>query len=97
MVWLGEASFAFYLFHKVVMSWGQGAVNGDRWDARWSLPFWLGFGVVTFAVTLGLAALLHTYVEKPLMRRFARPKPRAVTPPPAEPPFERELQGAGER
>lgn len=74
MVWLGEASFAFYLFHKIVMSWGQGAINGDQWDAQWSLPFWLGFGAVTFAVTLGFAALLHTYVEKPLMRRFARPK-----------------------
>lgn len=74
MVWLGEASFAFYLFHKIVMSWGQGAINGDQWDAQWSLPFWLGFGVVTFGVTLGFAALLHTYVEKPLMRRFARPK-----------------------
>lgn len=74
MVWLGEASFAFYLFHKIVMSWGQGAINGEQWDAQWSLPFWLGFGVVTFAVTLGFAALLHTFVEKPLMRRFARPK-----------------------
>jgi peptidoglycan/LPS O-acetylase OafA/YrhL len=30
--------------------------------------------VVTFAVTLGLAALLHMFVEQPLMRRFARPK-----------------------
>ena len=74
MVWLGEASFAFYLFHKVVMSWGQSFINGDQWDAQWSLPFWIGFGVVTFAVTLGLAALLHMFVEQPLMRRFARPK-----------------------
>lgn len=76
MVWLGEASFAFYLVHKIVMSWGQGAINGDQWDAQWSLPFWLGFGVVTFAVTLGLAALLHMFVERPLMRRFARPRPK---------------------
>jgi peptidoglycan/LPS O-acetylase OafA/YrhL len=98
MVWLGEASFAFYLFHKIVMSWGQGAVDGEAWGTTWSLPFWIGFGVVTFAVTLGLAALLHTYVEKPLMRRFARPKSR---PPVASvspvSPVERELAGAGER
>lgn len=78
MVWLGEASFAFYLFHKIVMSYGQKWINGDVWDAQWSLPFWLSFGAVTFAVTLGFAALLHMFVEQPLMRRFARPKKKEL-------------------
>jgi peptidoglycan/LPS O-acetylase OafA/YrhL len=78
MVWLGEASFAFYLFHKIVMSYGQKWINGDVWDAQWSLPFWLGFGAVTFVVTLGFAALLHMFVEQPLMRRFARPKKKEL-------------------
>jgi peptidoglycan/LPS O-acetylase OafA/YrhL len=100
MVWLGEASFAFYLIHKIVMSYGQQWINGDVWDAQWSLGFWLGFGAVTFAITLALAAGLHMLVEQPLMRRFARPRAKTVPvveAPPKEPPFERELQGAGER
>jgi peptidoglycan/LPS O-acetylase OafA/YrhL len=105
MVWLGEASFAFYLLHKIVMSYGQQLISGDQWDAQWSLAFWLGFGAVVFGITLALAAALHMLVERPLMRRFARPKkkqPVAVAPveptvePPVEP-YERELQGAGER
>ncbi|SCL32582.1 Peptidoglycan/LPS O-acetylase OafA/YrhL, contains acyltransferase and SGNH-hydrolase domains [Micromonospora nigra] len=66
MVWLGEVSFAFYLVHVFVImtllrltgDWGTG------------LPGWWGpLAVVGFLLlTLALAALLHRYVETPMMR-----------------------------
>lgn len=86
LVWLGEVSFAFYLLHKIVMGFGQDMINGEVWNAEWPLGQWLVFGVITFAITLGLAALLHVFVERPLMRRFAKPRakrPQATVPPPA--------------
>ncbi|WP_230415774.1 acyltransferase family protein [Micromonospora tarapacensis] len=69
MVWLGEVSFAFYLVHVFVImtilrltgDWGTG------------LPGWWGpIAVIGFLLfTLALAALLHRYVEQPMMRRLA--------------------------
>ncbi|MFV2103431.1 acyltransferase family protein [Micromonospora sp. LOL_024] len=69
MVWLGEVSFAFYLVHVFVImtilrltgDWGTG------------LPGWWGPLAVIglLLLTLALAALLHRYVEQPMMRRLA--------------------------
>ncbi|MGC5053984.1 acyltransferase family protein [Micromonospora sp. DT48] len=69
MVWLGEVSFAFYLVHVFVImtilrltgDWGTG-LSG----------WWGPLAVIGFLLlTLGLAALLHRYVEQPMMRRLA--------------------------
>ncbi|TCB95899.1 acyltransferase [Micromonospora zingiberis] len=76
MVWLGEVSFAFYLVHVFVImtilrltgDWGTG------------LPGWWGPAAVIgfLLLTLGLAALVHRFVEQPMMRRLA---PRRPAPP----------------
>lgn len=74
LVWLGEVSFAFYLVHVFVMitvlrltgDWGVGL-------AGW----WGPLAVVGFLLlNLLLAALLHRWVETPMMRLLARPRPR---------------------
>jgi peptidoglycan/LPS O-acetylase OafA/YrhL len=63
---LGEASFAFYMVHMIVMR---------------ALRFYLGRGpgaLSALAVALSLAFLLHEAVEKPMRRRLlgAKPLPR---------------------
>ena len=78
MVWLGEVSFAFYLVHVFVImtilrltgDWGTG------------LPGWWGPAAVIgfLLLTLGIAALVHRFVEQPMMRRLA---PRRSAPPSA--------------
>ena len=77
MVWLGEVSFAFYLVHVfVIMTILR--VTGD-WGT--GLPGWWGPAAVIgfLALTLGLAALVHRFVEQPMMRRLApRRSPPAV-------------------
>ncbi|GAA0370266.1 acyltransferase [Micromonospora gifhornensis] len=79
MVWLGEVSFAFYLVHVfVIMTILR--VTGD-WGT--GLPGWWGPAAVIgfLALTLGLAALVHRFVEQPMMRRLApRRSPPAVQP-----------------
>jgi peptidoglycan/LPS O-acetylase OafA/YrhL len=83
MVWLGEVSFAFYLVHVFVM------VTVLRLSDRLGegLPGWWGpLAAIGFLlVNLGLAALLHRYVETPLTRRLGpprRPRPQAAVPQP---------------
>ncbi|WP_233558831.1 acyltransferase family protein [Micromonospora radicis] len=76
MVWLGEVSFAFYLVHVfVIMTILR--VTGD-WGT--GLPGWWGPAAVIgfLLLTLGLAALVHRFVEQPMMRRLA---PRRPVPP----------------
>jgi peptidoglycan/LPS O-acetylase OafA/YrhL len=72
MVWLGEVSFAFYLVHVFVM------VTTLRLAGRLGagLPGWWGpLAAIGFlVVNLGLAALLHRYVEVPLTRRLGPPR-----------------------
>ncbi|WP_406108241.1 acyltransferase family protein [Micromonospora globbae] len=66
LVWLGEVSFAFYLVHVLVITTVL-RLTGD-WGV--GLPGWWGpVAVLGFLlVNLGLAALLHRYVETPMMR-----------------------------
>ncbi|WP_063741282.1 acyltransferase family protein [Saccharothrix syringae] len=65
---LGEASFAFYLVHELVLVLARAVVGFDR-----RLPPLPGLlvVVVAFAVSLALAFLLLTCVERPAMRRWA--------------------------
>lgn len=70
---LGEISFAFYLLHQPVLSYGH------RWlglHKAWSTPAAFGVLLALLAVALLLSALLHVAVELPAMTAFARPRRR---------------------
>ncbi|MFH9423600.1 acyltransferase family protein, partial [Streptomyces sp. NPDC017529] len=83
MQWLGEVSFGFYLSQYVVMYFGRTALMHERlFDPVAGTAVLLGF----FGVTLLVGWLLLVCVERPVMRRWARPRkpPRISVPPPAE-------------
>ncbi|MBN0048320.1 acyltransferase [Streptomyces actuosus] len=69
MKWLGEVSFAFYLLQACVL------IGGADWLAS-RRPFGtgeaIGLCVLAWAVTLVLAHLLYTLVERPAMRMWSR-------------------------
>ncbi|MET9817861.1 MULTISPECIES: acyltransferase [unclassified Streptomyces] len=73
MRWLGEVSFGFYLAQYVVLYYGRTYVLHDR-------TYGLVGGVlellVLLLVTLALGWLLMVCVERPVMRRWARPRER---------------------
>ncbi|MEV4544214.1 acyltransferase family protein [Micromonospora echinaurantiaca] len=81
MVWLGEVSFAFYLVHVFVM------ITVLRLTGDWGTGFtgWWGVAVVLgfLLLNLGLAGLLHRYVETPMMRRLAPRRPKRTVGGPA--------------
>ncbi|MFF2863699.1 acyltransferase family protein [Streptomyces rubiginosohelvolus] len=80
MQWLGEVSFGFYLAQYVVMYFGRTALMDERLFAP--LPgvlVLLGF----FLATLLTGWLLLVCVERPVMRRWARP-PAPPAPPAAQ-------------
>jgi mycarose O-acyltransferase len=68
MVWLGEISFAFYLWHFAVLAYGHQWLGG---------PAVLSTGAATarlflyFVVALAISAAVYTCVERPVYRRFA--------------------------
>ncbi|MGW2396985.1 acyltransferase family protein [Kitasatospora sp. NPDC001664] len=75
---LGEASFAFYLIHGIVLEYaGELLVRAHRAPST-------GQGVVvsllTLVVSLALALAIHRWFETPLVRWFGRPRPRPVVP-----------------
>ncbi|MBX6383838.1 MAG: acyltransferase, partial [Microbispora sp.] len=73
MMWLGDISFAFYLWHRLVLRFGHMAVGAERqWD---TLPA-LGMLLVALAVTIALSWLLYRFVEVPVMRRWSKPRRR---------------------
>jgi peptidoglycan/LPS O-acetylase OafA/YrhL len=74
MVWLGEVSFACYLVHRLILVYGHRAIGPD---SKWSTPVVALLFAVAAGLTVLLAWLLYTYVEKPFMRRFSRPSSRA--------------------
>ncbi|MBR8643507.1 acyltransferase [Streptomyces tuirus] len=73
MRWLGEVSFGFYLAQYVVLYYGRTHVLHDR-------TYGLIGGVLELLalllVTLALGWLLMVCVERPVMRRWARPRKR---------------------
>ncbi|GAB1511544.1 acyltransferase family protein [Actinophytocola sp. KF-1] len=91
LVWLGEVSFAFYLWHRLVLVYGHQWIAGvddptsyPVANAGYSTPVGLALLVLLFGVNLLLAWATFALVEKPVMRRFARsrrrPHPVAETP-----------------
>ncbi|WP_433889485.1 acyltransferase family protein [Streptomyces sp. CA-111067] len=80
MVWLGEISFAFYLWHRLVITETHRILGGPT--KSWGTPGAVGFIALVFTVTLLLAWALHTLVENPLMRHWSRPRSSRRTPGP---------------
>jgi peptidoglycan/LPS O-acetylase OafA/YrhL len=80
MVWLGNISFAFFLTQATVVFWGRTVVTGT-YDFLTASALWLGF----FVVNIVVAWLLFTFVEDPIMRRWARSRKRARAAAPTPP------------
>jgi peptidoglycan/LPS O-acetylase OafA/YrhL len=73
-VWLGEVSFAFYLVHHAVVRTVAEALGETGWP---SPPAALA-ALVMFVLSLGLAWLLHKFVEQPVYRLLTRQPVHAV-------------------
>jgi peptidoglycan/LPS O-acetylase OafA/YrhL len=81
MVWLGEVSYAFYIVHFLVVSYGPiGTAYPEFWMKKWSGPEALLDVCLTLVISLLLAWALHGLVERPVMRRWSRPALRTTTP-----------------
>jgi peptidoglycan/LPS O-acetylase OafA/YrhL len=81
LVRLGDASYAFFLVHLVVLSAGMAILGRDHDYPAWqAIPLALAFLAVSYA----LAFPLHRHVELPamrLMKAWPRPAPdRALSP-----------------
>jgi peptidoglycan/LPS O-acetylase OafA/YrhL len=68
MVWLGNISFAFYLWHRLVLIYGHRALGVGR---TFSTPAVAGLGLLALGVVLVLAWLTYRFVERPAMRLLA--------------------------
>jgi peptidoglycan/LPS O-acetylase OafA/YrhL len=81
MVWLGDISFAFYMWHYMVLTYGHRWLGqGESWGNSRAI-FTMVF---LFAVTIALSAATFHLVERPIMKRFAtarRKRPLAVVTP----------------
>ncbi|WP_180357525.1 acyltransferase [Streptomyces sp. TLI_146] len=71
MVWLGEISFAFYLWHFLVLMW-----LGHLFQKHQPLSTsgTVGFIALALAVVVVLSWATFRLVEMPVMRAFARPR-----------------------
>ncbi len=70
-VYLGEISFAFYLVHAAVLSWGN-AWAGARTGA-WERPC-----LVSTLWSIGVSALLFALVETPARKAIMQPRNRST-------------------
>ncbi|MBB4947325.1 peptidoglycan/LPS O-acetylase OafA/YrhL [Kitasatospora gansuensis] len=82
MVWLGNVSFAFYLWHSLVLTQVHRALG---LTSNWSDPGAFGYLALSFAVTLLLAWGLFALVEEPVMRRWSKSRRRPPAVPEAGP------------
>ncbi|HWU10857.1 MAG TPA: acyltransferase [Streptomyces sp.] len=67
-VWLGEVSFAFYLFHRLVLTTGHHLLDPAK---AWDAPVALALSLALAAVTLVISWLSFSLFERPVMRKFA--------------------------
>ncbi|WP_236792326.1 acyltransferase [Amycolatopsis sp. GM8] len=71
MVWLGEISFAMYLVHFLVLKYVHDALGADR---TWDTPIAVLIIVGLLGLTIFISWLMYTFVERPSMRRWSRPR-----------------------
>ncbi|WP_221350487.1 acyltransferase family protein [Streptomyces beigongshangae] len=84
MVRLGEISYAFYMVHFLVVSYGPiGAIHLENWTKPLSTGDAFLLTGVTLVSSLVLAWLLHTFIEAPAMRRWSRRADPVPTVPPS--------------
>lgn len=72
-VWLGNVSFAFYLVHYLVLMQGRELLG----NPTGGLGFEFALLTAAFALSLLLSWLLYAGVERPVMRRWSRPRRRS--------------------
>jgi peptidoglycan/LPS O-acetylase OafA/YrhL len=75
LVWLGGISYAFYLVHFLVLAYGHVLIGITR---TWPIPAATAVLAGGLAASIVVAWLLTRLVEEPMMRRWARPRPRPV-------------------
>jgi peptidoglycan/LPS O-acetylase OafA/YrhL len=73
LVWLGGISYAFFLVHFLTLLYGHIPLGRTR---TWPVPAALGILACLLAVVIAVAWLLTRLVEEPMMKRWARPRPR---------------------
>jgi len=78
MVWLGNISFALYMVHWLVIDYGHRLLGQTT---SWSTPVGLLVVALLFGSAVLAAALLYTFVELPIVRRFSSARRRPVTVP----------------
>lgn len=71
MVLLGEASFAFYMLHQIVINMVHMGVGPTKQFPTWEATLLV---LLCLVVATGLSLALHKGVEMPVMRRWALPK-----------------------
>ncbi len=87
MVRLGDISFAFYVWHQVVLMYGHYWLGETT---VYSTPVAIAVIVGLFAIALALAYLQFTFVENPIMRKWSGPRRKrpVLEPVAAAPPSE---------
>ncbi|HEY5833836.1 acyltransferase family protein [Streptomyces sp.] len=73
MTWLGEISFAFYLLHYIVLVETR-SLLGTR---MFGVPATIGIMLLELAVSVLAAWALYALVERPLTRKWSRPRKAA--------------------
>jgi peptidoglycan/LPS O-acetylase OafA/YrhL len=68
MVWLGEISFAFYMWHNLVLTYGHQLLGAGK---SWSTPTAIAVVILLFAATVLLSWATFRFIEQPIMKRFA--------------------------
>ncbi|MFH8476229.1 acyltransferase family protein [Streptomyces sp. NPDC018000] len=93
MLLLGEASFAFYLVHGIVLTYLRERIGYDHvLTTAQGVLFALG----CFVLSLALALAMHRWIETPAVRRWGRPRRPAPPSVPGPSPVPEPQTGSGE-
>ncbi len=72
MVWLGSVSFAFYLWHRLILIYGHRLLGPGR---TWGSAEAIAMAVLALAVALSVSWLTYRFLELPLQRRLRGRRP----------------------